>query len=267
MNTSDNNKNGMVAVISGASGGIGSSICRQLVNADFSLVLLGRNMEKLKHLESELNLLSDGKATIKSYSIDIRQSESVDQTIDQVLNDFEKIDVLVNAAGGSYIGGLSQVDEKSWSDSIQSKLLGTIRITRRISDRMIENGSGKILIINGALSIQPHPMFIINSTVNSALNGFAKAISHDLGKKGIQVNVINPGATESELWKKDCEIISKIMNIESDMITQKVASETPLGRIATTNDIAKTVKFMVSENASFINGAFITVDGGACQAY
>jgi NAD(P)-dependent dehydrogenase (short-subunit alcohol dehydrogenase family) len=132
---------------------------------------------------------------------------------------------------------------------------------------MIKNKAGKIVLINGVLSLQPDPNLIISSTITGGMNNFAKALSRDLGKHNIRVNTINPGATTSPLWDSVVKDLAKAFQIEEKVIFEKANSDSPLGRIAKIDDIANAVNFLCEDNSKYINGAFITVDGGASVAY
>lgn len=108
---------------------------------------------------------------------------------------------------------------------------------------------------------------LINSTLTGATNNFAKAISKDIGRHGVRVNVLNPGATDTPLW----DGLHKKLDLEGKQskkdFLQQIAKDIPLNRIATPGDIANMVSFLCSDHAQYLNGAFLTVDGGACATY
>jgi NAD(P)-dependent dehydrogenase (short-subunit alcohol dehydrogenase family) len=122
------------------------------------------------------------------------------------------------------------------------------------------------LLINGALTKQPHPLFPINSAINCAVSGFAKAISSDLLSKGIRVNVVNPGATLTSLWETTARQVGDEFGIDAEDITRDVESKALYKRMTNPEDIANAVSFFTSSLSVHISGASLVVDGGALSA-
>ena len=167
-----------IAVINGAYGGIGKAIALKLSNDGYTLALMGRNIKKLESLRKEIN-----NGDIKIYAADTKEHDQIDRACIKILENFDRIDVLVNAVGIVPIGSLSEINQKVWKNAIQTCLLGQIHLVTSFSKSMRTAKSGSIILINGVLSIQPDPNFVVSSTLAGAINNFAKAISKDLGDK------------------------------------------------------------------------------------
>ncbi|MBI0031621.1 SDR family oxidoreductase [Gilliamella sp. B14384G15] len=249
-------------MITGGSGSIGKGIAKVLLNDNYRVILIGRNPHKLFATQQELELETNNKNII-TYTIDIRNEV---QVASKLLSIWEStpIDGLVNAAGfGEPIDYFSSL-KNDWDESFQSKLWGTINMTKNVAKLMMEHEiNGKIIIINGTFCYDPNPDFIINSTVNAALSGFAKAASKYLGTRGICLNVLNPWITESESWQKTATNLAKFFDTTPESLNENFKKMNPLKRFTDVNDIGHAVSFLLNKKANYINGASINLDGGA----
>ncbi|MBC7859543.1 MAG: SDR family oxidoreductase [Burkholderiaceae bacterium] len=255
-----------VAVVSGSTGGMGTAICRKLAADGMRVVMLGRSAEKLSRVSDQIRRELDLCTPPLIQTIDIADPQSVGQAVETIYQNVAQVDLLVHAAGDGPVASLLETTEAMWSDTVQSKLLGTIRLTKQIAARMVACKSGQIVIVNGVFSLEPDPMFAVNSTVNCALAGFAKASARDLGRSKVRVNVVNPGATETALWKQIAKDLATQLQTTSQVINEMVLAKIPLGRLATPDDVAGIVGFLASDAAAYLNGATITVDGGVTAA-
>lgn len=257
---------GRVAVVSGSTGGIGAAICRKLAADGMRVVMLGRNAEKLARLSDQIRRELDLSSAPLLHSVDIADPQSVAHAVAAIYQSVQQVDLLVHAAGDGPVASLLETTEAMWHDTVQSKLLGTIRLSKQIAERMVARQSGQIVIVNGVFSQEPDPMFAVNSTVNCALAGFAKASARDLGRSKVRVNVVNPGATETALWKQIAKDLASQLQTSAQVINEMVMAKIPLGRLATPDDVAGIVGFLASDAAAYLNGATITVDGGVTAA-
>lgn len=255
-----------VAVISGSTGGIGYSICRKLAASGMGIVMLGRDADKLQRARAELlqQLCVDVPVWIQV--VDIRDPASVEHAVVEIYRLTPHVDFLVHAAGDGPVAPLLATTEAMWTETVQAKLLGTIRLTKAIAQHMAKAGSGHVVIVNGVFSLEPDPMFSINSTVNCGLSGFAKASARDLGRSGVRVNVVNPGATQTPLWNDIVHALAEQFHTSAEDIDAQVRAKIPLGKLATPDDIAEVVAFLASPAANYLNGTSITVDGGVTAA-
>jgi len=256
-------KNKKVAVISGATGGMGSEIARKLASDGFELVLLGRNQNKLNDITATLKTTSD--CNITNYCFDVCDSSAVAEFVETLKEQHSYISALVYAAGDGPVAKLSETTDEEWLNTFEVKLMGAVRLTRSM-EQLLENGKGSVVIINGALTKQPHPLFPVNSAINCAVSGFAKSISSDLLPKGIRVNVVNPGATLTPLWETTARQVGDAFGIKAEDITRDVESKALYKRMTNPEDVANAVSFFTSSQSIHISGTSLIVDGGALSA-
>ena len=251
--------NRKVAVVNGASGGIGSIIAQTLVE-DYDLVLLGRNKDKLEALTSHLKaIVSD--AVIEYFVVDFTIVSEIQQVAQALSKYAGAVKALVNSVGIVPVGGISVIDESTWENSIQVSLMSAVRLVKYFNPLMCDGGS--IVLVNGVLALEPDAGFVVSSTITGALRNFAKAISKEFAKRDIRVNSVLPGATKTSLWDNISSVLGERNALTSEDITKAVSASNPMNRIAEPQDIANVVMFLTTDKAKYVNGAMITVDGGA----
>lgn len=255
-----------VAVISGSTGGMGFAICRKLTANGMGIVMLGREADKLQRARDDLSKQLCVEVPVWTQVVNIKDPASVEYAVSEIYKMTPHVDFLVHAAGGGPVASLLATTEAMWSETVQSKLLGTIRLTKAIAHHMVKAGSGHVVIVNGVFSLEPDPMFPVNSTVNCGLSGFAKASARGLGRSGVRVNVVNPGATQTQLWNDVVHALAEQFHTSPEEINTQVRAKIPLGKLATPDDVAEVVAFLASPAANYLNGTSITVDGGATAA-
>ncbi|MEK8034676.1 SDR family oxidoreductase [Ideonella sp. DXS29W] len=254
-----------VALVSGATGGMGNAICLRLLLDGMRVVMLGRDEAKLGRARQALTT-PEHRDRLFTQVVDIGDAASVQAAVAQVIARFGAVTDLVHAAGDGPVAPLLETTEAMWHHTVNGKLMGTVRLTRAVAAEMACRRSGRIVVVNGVFSLEPDPLFPINSTVNCALAGFAKAISRDLGRQGIRVNVVNPGATATPLWNDICRSLAQRFGVQPEDIDRQVQEKIPSGRLASPADVAEAVSFLLSARAEHINGAALDVDGGATAA-
>ncbi|MDN3239487.1 SDR family NAD(P)-dependent oxidoreductase [Glycomyces tritici] len=254
-----------IALVSGATGGMGGAIAARLAADGALVVMLGRDADRLDAARERLAdaLAPEAAERLHSLVLDINDTASVEAGVASVVAEHGRVDILVNAAGDGPVAPLDQAGDDMWAATLGGKLLGAMRLTRAVAAPMTERGSGRIVFVNGVFRSEPDPMFVVNSVANAGLGGLAKAISKDLGRKGIRVNTVDPGATDTPLWSDIVADLGAKLGVDPSDLNKQIQGGVPLGRLVDPEEIAAAVAFLVSPGAAMVNGAFITVDGGA----
>lgn len=226
---------GKVAIITGASRGIGKAIALAFAHEGMRLVICARGEEQLKITEEEIK--------------DRYHTEVV-------------IDILVNNAGGAHVGGIFQFTDEDFENHIHLKVLGYIRTAREVIPYMQQQGGGRIINIIGTAGKEPAPFMMLPGITNGALLNFTKALAAELALHKITVNAVNPGTTETLLTEQTLSAKSILQEKSIEEIKQALINSNPFERLAKPEDVASAVIFLSSDAASFISGISVNVDGG-----
>lgn len=239
-----------VALITGASRGIGRAIAIEFASRGYDVVI---NYVKSKSLAEDLANELQKKYRVQAlpFKADISREEEVNKLIDFTLKNFKKIDVLVNNAGIAMDMELSDRTIGHFEKTFKTNVFGLFYLTKLVGDHMVENKDGKIINISSNNSINCfYPTSIdydaSKSAVNSLTKNFAIAFS-----PYVNVNAVAPGWVQTDMNK---DLTPDIMELEKERILKK--------RIGKPEDVAKLVAFLASEDADYINGEIITIDGG-----
>ena len=268
--------NGKVALITGAGGekGIGRAIAMRLAKegADLAVNDITANPKKSATWDGLHSLVKDIRGlgrNAKAFEADISNSHQVDQLIKDIIQEFGHIDILVNNAGsaaGPDRVPIIELDEETW-DKVQSiNIKGTFLCCRAVAKELVKQGNGgKIINMSSTQGLKGSPRFGAYSASKFAVRGLTQVLANELGEYGIQGNAICPGRGITERYYDIAEAFAPegVKTEEHlDKIECKNISETPLGRVATTDDVAKIAAFLASSEADFHTGMSILVDGG-----
>ncbi|HEX4508823.1 MAG TPA: SDR family oxidoreductase [Burkholderiaceae bacterium] len=255
-----------LALVSGATGALGSAVCRRLLRAGWFVEMLGRDPARLAQARQAIANDAQVAERLGTCVADINDEHSTQEAVRTVAARHPGLNLLVHAAGDGPMAPLLETTEALWQRTLQGKLMGAVRLARAAAACMQGGAGGHIIIVNGTFSKEPHPLFPINSAVNCALAGFAKAISHDLGPRGIRVNVVNPGITSSLLWDETARALAVCSGMDVSELNAQLLARNPLGRFATPDDVAEAVHWLSRPESAYLNGATLDVDGGNSSA-
>ena len=232
------------AIVTGASGIIGSAIVKKLVADGFNVYAhYNHNLENVDRLSKEYG-------NVTSVKFDLSKSEEIAAAYEKYFAK-SKIDVLVNCAGVGLYKLATQTSEKEWQDLFSVNVTGAHYLTSLVLNGMIERKSGKIINVSSIWGNVGAAMEVAYSASKAAIIGYTKALAKEVGYSGINVNCVCPGVIDTPMNAR----------FTKDEIKELIDS-TPMGRIGTGEDVAELVGFLSGEKSDFITGQIITVDGG-----
>jgi 3-oxoacyl-[acyl-carrier protein] reductase len=252
-----------VALVTGASKGIGKAVALGLAAEGARVIVVARDAGLLDKVAAECRDRSRREAV--AIAADLSRLDEVERVARAANDRLGRIDILVNNAGAIRGGAFLQIADAQWIEDWNLKLLGYIRMARAIFPYMQLQGGGRICNVVGAAARNPTAGYLTGGAANAALINFTKGLS-DLGAPAkILVTAVSPAATRTERW--DSLMAQQAATSGRSVQELQAEAEAPykLGRIATPEDIADMVCFLVSARASFVTGVCITVDGGATR--
>ena len=238
-----------VAFVSGGMGGIGTAICRRLGAAGHTVVA-GCLPDYDKKAEWLAAMRGEGMR-VHAAEGDVSEFESCAQMFYQVRAVVGPVDILVNNAGITRDSVFKRMTEQDWMAVINTNLNSVFNVTRQVIDGMVERGWGRIINISSVNAIKGQFGQTNYSAAKAGMAGFSKALAQEVVRKGVTVNTVSPGYVETDL----------VMAIRAEVRAQIVAS-IPMGRLAKPEEVAAVVAFLASEEAGYITGANISVNGG-----
>lgn len=238
-----------IAVVTGASGGIGAEIAKRLAQDGFSVALIyNRNAEKAQKTADEITL-SGGSA--KTYKCDVRDSSEITSAIEAIERDFGEISVLVNNAGISEQKLLTDITDSDWENMISTNLSGAFYFCRAVRPYFIHRKSGRIINISSMWGETGGSCEVHYSAAKAGLIGLTKALAKEVALSGITVNAVSPGVINTEM-------VTKLGKDTVDMLREEI----PVMRLGTPEDVANAVSFLADDKSSYITGQIISVNGG-----
>jgi NAD(P)-dependent dehydrogenase (short-subunit alcohol dehydrogenase family) len=245
---------GRVALITGGNSGIGRATAALLASEGAAVVLTGRNRERGEQVAQAI--IEDGGKAMFLCS-DVRVADECRRAVERTLERFGRIDVLFNNAGVFHPKTVPDCTEQEWDETIDSSLKGAFLMSKYALPSMIERGSGSIIHTSSGWGVLGGDRAAAYCAAKGGLIVMAKAMAIDHGPDGIRVNCVCPGDVETPMLPDDAK---KRGMPWKDYLAG--ASERPLGRIGTAEEIARAVLFLASDDSSFITGEALVVDGG-----
>ncbi|WP_371192922.1 SDR family oxidoreductase [Glaciecola sp. SC05] len=242
---------GRVAVVTGASRGIGESIARLLADKGAHVIVSSRKLEACEEVAQSIRE-NGGKAS--AFACHVGEMEQISALFEHIKSEFGKIDILVNnAAANPYFGHILDTDLAAYSKTVDVNIRGYFFMSTEAGKMMREQGSGVILNTASVNGVTPGDMQGIYSVTKAAVISMTKAFAKECGRHNIRVNALLPGLT-------DTKFASALTT--NDHILKTALKQIPLGRVAHPDEMAGTVLYLVSDASSFTTGACVIVDGG-----
>lgn len=254
---------GKVAIVSGASQGIGRSIALELARNGADIVITARNQDKLAGVAAEIRR-SGSRAEIVAG--DLRKPDFAAAVVAAALQAFGQIDIVVNSAGATKRGNFLELSDEDWHDGFELKLFGAVRLCRSAWPHLARR-KGSVVNIAGAGGRSADIVFAVGGSVNAAMGYFTKALAEQGLIDGIQVNCINPGIIRTERTSRRTAAISKEFGIDEAAAAQRLKDEFKITHIGEPEDVALLVAYMVSPRGRLMHGSIVDIDAGMTKGF
>jgi 3-oxoacyl-[acyl-carrier protein] reductase len=249
---------GLVAVVTGATQGIGRATALRLAKDFSALALAGRNAEALKEVAAEVK--SSGAEPL-AFGLDLSTKESAETLIKGTLDRFGRIDALLNIAGAVPQIDLFEMTDEQWRAGLELKLHGARRLTI-LAWEALKAAKGSVVLISGSAALDPKPGFAAVATINAAIIALAKAFAEQGIKDGIQVNSVVPGPVMTGRRRSFIEKWAPAHGMTVEEATKKFPEEAGISRYGEPEEIAELMAFLVSPSAKWLTGSSVRMDGG-----
>ena len=241
-----------VAVVTGASQGIGRETAMALAQAGAKVVVAARNEEKLTALVSEIAAVGREAFALK---MDVADAEQVKAGFKQVTEKFGRLDILVNNAAVTRDGLAMRMKKDDWDAVLQTNLASVFRLSKAVLRGMMKARHGRIISIASIVGLTGNPGQANYAAAKAGMIGFTKSLAREVGSRGITANVVAPGFIDTDMTRALNEAQRETLN-----------GQIPLTRLGQPSDIAAAVSFLASADASYITGQTLHVNGGMYMA-
>jgi 3-oxoacyl-[acyl-carrier protein] reductase len=247
-----------VAIVTGASQGIGRATALRLARDFSAVVLVARNKDELEKTASAVNAAG---AESLVYALDMREPQAAETIVRGTLDRFGRIDALLNIAGAVPQIDLFEMTDAQWDDGAALKLHGARRLTIQAWNAL-KAANGSVVLISGSAALDPKPGFAAVATINAAIIALAKAFAEQGIKDGVQVNSVIPGAVMTGRRRSFMEHWAPEHNMSVEEATKQFPEKAGIARYGTPEEIADLMAYMVSPAAKWMTGTSVRMDGG-----
>ena len=241
--------NGKIALVTGASRGIGREIALELA-AEGATVIVNYNGSR-DRAEEVVSTIEENGGKAECYGCSVADFAKTEEMIQYIIKTHGAIDILVNNAGITKDGLLMKMSEKDFDDVLDTNLKGAFNCVKHVSRQMLKQKSGRIINMSSVIGIAGNAGQANYAASKAGIIGITKSAAKELGSRGITVNAIAPGYIDTEMTQ-----------CLSDAVKEKVLEQIPLKRMGTTKDIAQMAVFLASDKGSYITGQVLSIDGG-----
>jgi len=256
---------GKRALVCGGSSGLGRAVAKALVAEGAHVALLSRDAVKLQAVADELNAMGPGKAVIAPADLSDHDGllKAVDVAEDKLGG---PIQILLNNTGGPPPSGVQGLDPKVWRDHFESMVLSVFRLTDRVMPGMRSMGWGRVINVASVTVLEPIPTLGVSNTLRAAITTWAKTLAGEVAMNGVTVNTMLPGRIDTPRIERLDAARAAANGATPAQIAATAALTIPVGRSGTPDEFGATAAFLASEQAAYITGSLIRLDGGSVKA-
>lgn len=237
-----------IAIVTGAAKGIGRAIAIELAGKGYYIII--NYLSDEAGARQTLKLVEAAGVGGEIYGFDVRDGEKTEEVVEDIAERFGRVDVLVNNAGIIKDGLFMMMGPESWQAVVDTSLNGFYNMTRPVIEQMVRARSGAVVSLSSASSLLPNRGQANYSAAKAGLNAASRVVASEVARLGVRVNVVAPGLIETDM----------IADAPKDHIKTLI----PMARIGTPEEVAKVVAFLCSDDASYVTGQIVSVNGGMC---
>jgi meso-butanediol dehydrogenase/(S,S)-butanediol dehydrogenase/diacetyl reductase len=252
------NLEGKTALITGGGTGIGTAIAKRFVADGAKVCITGRREAKLREVAQTLPA-----GSVSVCAGDVSNFDDVKRMVAAALEISGRLDVLVNNAGIDPGGTVTDVDLAVWKQVLDINLNGTFLAMRAAIPHMIEAGGGSVINISSLGGVQCLPGMAPYCTAKAAINMLTRQAALDYGRQKVRVNAVCPGAVRTKMLETSLTPLTDVLKTDVDGVFGVIASNVPLGRVASPDEVGGLCSYLASDDSSFMTGAVVLIDGGS----
>ena len=256
---------GKTALVLGGNRGIGLGIANALASEGVNVAITGR--EKSRGESAAAEIAAKSKIRAAFFELDLQDTASLKPAADRIATQFGAIDILVNNTGGPEYGGASNRDPKEWTDRFQDMVVSVITLADAVVPHMRQRKWGRVMSVISSGVIQPIPVLAISNSLRAAIVGWSKTLSSEVAADGVTVNILVPGRIETERVRLTDEAVAERQKISVDEVRKRSFATIPMGRYGTVEEFGAMAAFVASQQASYVTGAMLRVDGGIVRSW
>jgi 3-oxoacyl-[acyl-carrier protein] reductase len=249
-----------VALVCGASRGLGRAVADELAAEGASVAICARNPETLAAAAAEIEAASG--AAVLAVPADLAVAGEPARVVEECEERFGRLDILVTNTGGPPAGTHDTLSPEDWAQATALLLVSTVELARSALPGMKARGWGRILGVTSVAAKQPVANLMLSNSLRAGVTGFASTLAREVAKDGITVNTILPGYTSTERVTELNRANAAREGVEPEEIQARLEADIPMGRLAEPEEFAALATFLVSERAGYITGGAFAVDGG-----
>jgi len=254
---------GKIAIVLGASKGMGRGCARALAAEGCSLALAARGTDEMSREARAIE--AEFKVAVLDRAADVTKDSDREAFVAEVVRRFGRVDILVNNCGGPKPGGFKDTPSpRDWQEAFERSLLQVVRWTDAVVPHM--KGWGRIVNIVSTTVKQPNDALLLSNSIRPGVIGFAKTASRELAARGITINSVLPGLIRTDRAVELAEVTAKKKGVSVEEALRERSAEVPSGRLGEPEEVGALVAFLASKQAAYITGTTVVIDGGLTRA-
>lgn len=256
--------NDKVALVAASSLGLGKAAALELSKEGAIVNICARNKERLFRTQKDLQIHSGND--VQAWITDVTKEKQVQDMVQRIMEKYGRIDILVSNAGGPPPGQIDDFSPDDYQKALNLNLMSTIQLCYSVIPSMKSNRWGRIINIASVSGKQPIDSLVLSNTARAGVLGFSKSLSNQMAPFGVTVNCVCPGYTKTERIVELAKASAKDQKGSVQDFFSKIEKMIPAGRLASTEEFGATVAFLASQQAGYITGAALQIDGGLIKA-